>query len=122
MTTYDPALCERLVAMLRSTEINAEAIDEHELADQLEAARLRIAEHETASDIDWRMLAEIRADREAWREGNKRLTVERDALRAEVERLKSGQCPACEGRRERLHGDMRMRPCTVCLGTGKVTP
>lgn len=39
-------------------------------------------------------------------------------LLAEVERLKSRQCPACEGWTERLHGDGLMYRCTVCGGTG----
>lgn len=81
MTTYDPALCERLVAMLRSTEINAEAIDEHELADQLEAAQSEVEHLQTRPLLQ--LVKKISAERDALRAEVERIIIERDAIKAE---------------------------------------
>lgn len=105
-TAYDPVEIDRLVSEARSEIQRRQTAprcdscgglimhrSEHWLsamADQLEAARDRIKQHEQAADEDRRALNQIKADREEWRKAYHAANAEIDRLQRELAQARHG--------------------------------
>lgn len=111
MTALDPALCARLVS---------EAKTHHEVTQReqppCDGPDCKGGEHFLPCAAKVHRNAVV--DAWIWKEAHLRdLADQLEAALAEVERLKSATCRACDGRCERLHNDGLMHRCTVCGGT-----